>query len=688
MGCSYSKEMFGKCFTVEAMAGNGEKKSRRRRRRKTNAVKTDQAVRAAVLIQKWYRRHLALIEARHRCTWTIFQSLEYHGEQDQLKLYNFFNNMLTHLPDIQPQLVNIVRNGSPKSNRFKDEQSDELLWESVEVEAGYKGPHINRPVSRLDLDVLLHAFKMKKQLHARYVLQILHQAKLYFQKQLNINQVSTATSGAVTVCGDLHGKLDDLYVIFHKNGLPSLSNPYVFNGDFVDRGKFSVEVFLLLLVCVMVNPGSTYLNRGNHEDHVMNLRYGFVKEVTVKYKVHATKILSFFEEAFAWLPLATLIDRKVLVVHGGISNETDLEYIQRIDRHKYLTLLRSPEDDDDDNDSQGPIGGNSSEWRQVLDILWSDPVSQNGCTPNEFRGGGTYFGPDVTKDVLKKHKLQLLIRSHECKTDGYEFCHQNKCLTVFSASNYYEMGSNRGAYAKLVGKELIPQLVQYTAGNVRRLSLQDRLTQVEKSAIIKLKEMIYSSKTLLLKEFRQCDSDNSGRISVNDWCNVMAKTVQLNLPWRMLKDRLVKTDEDNDVIYATTFEEFSLEHNKYSSTGAGRVGGGTIAGNVGGVMELLYKNKSNLETIFRLMDKDNSGHVTMEEFEGACRILSSHLNQPISQEQMKQLANSIDINNDGIIEFNEFLEAFRLVDRSMMVIDVETNETELQNERNFNNNHN
>lgn len=148
-----------------------------------------------------------------------------------------------------------------------------------------------------------------------------------------------------------------------QNGLPSVDNCYVFNGDFVDRGKKGLEVLLILLVCLLIYPGGVYLNRGNHEDAVMNHRYGFTREVHQKYRHNAERLLKLIDQVYRHLPLGTLINNKIFVVHGGISDSTDLDLLNSVRRSKYISILRPPISAD--VLSMGTDSVNKLEWKQV-----------------------------------------------------------------------------------------------------------------------------------------------------------------------------------------------------------------------------------------------------------------------------------------------------------------------------------
>ncbi|XP_014248731.1 serine/threonine-protein phosphatase rdgC isoform X3 [Cimex lectularius] len=637
--------------------------------------KAERSMKAAILIQQWYRRYLARMEVRRRYTWTIFQSIEYQGEQDQVKLYNFFNALLTHIPTTGANNQLAGSDATSKSSstvvkerpmrpdttvetRYEDESPSEASSPTSRTETNYRGIHLGFPMQRKDFDNLIESFRKKKQhrLHAKYVAGILKQAAQHLKKMPNLNQVTTGISKQVTICGDLHGKLDDLLVIFYKNGLPSAENPYIFNGDFVDRGRKGMEVFLLLLTCMLVFPDGIYLNRGNHEDHVMNTRYGFIREVKLKYKHNAERLLKLIETVYRWLPLGTLVNNKVLIVHGGISDSTDIEWLKTIDRQKYLSLLRPPVIDGVVTTSENV---NKLEWKQVFDILWSDPQRSDGCVPNSLRGAGTYFGPDVTEKFLNKHNLLYLVRSHECKPDGYEIVHGDKVITIFSASNYYETGSNKGAYLKLVGPELKRHFVQFTAGpkasTAGMLTFRQRVSLIETSAIRELVSKVHSSKNKLLQEFALVDPNATGLINVSDWCIILEKITGLSLPWRMLRTKLATLDPTTGLVqYMTTFQE-NITKRESDTT----------------VVETLYKNKSSLEAIFRIIDKDNSGYISVEEFKDACQLIGEHLDQ--STETAVDICKSMDMNKDGLVDLNEFLETFRLVE-SQHSIELESEE--------------
>ncbi|NWU63229.1 PPE1 phosphatase, partial [Pterocles burchelli] len=604
-------------------------------------------IRAAILIQNWYRFTMARIEMRRRYSLSIFQSIEYADEQDQLQLSNFFTFMLDHCT--HPDSVSHIFTG-PSVSQVVDEGLYLTEFEKrIDVPDSYYGPRLSFPLTVEDANALLHAFRNEQLLHARYVLQLLCETRRVLKEMPNITHLSTSYSKEITVCGDLHGNLDDLLLIFYKNGLPSEQNRYVFNGDFVDRGKNSMEILIILFAFLLIYPNDLHLNRGNHEDYIMNLRYGFTKEVSKKYKDHGKEILYLLRDVFSWLPLATIIDSKVLILHGGISDTTDLDFLNALERNKLKSLMRPPKSVRDRQDQVKERIATTRPSKHTLDILWSDPRSQNGCTPNKCRGGGCYFGPDVTAKLFERYNLKMLIRSHEFKPEGYEISHGGKVITIFSASNYYEEGSNWGAYIKL-NPELIPRFVQYRVSKyTRRQNLRERVGTIESSALKSLREIIYAHRSELTSAFVQYDLNGTGWISVNDWAAAMESVLQMELPWRMLRSQLAQINPDGEVDFMSCFYDLKIGPPTKEVQPA--------------LAETLCRYRKDLEIIFNVIDKDHSGLISLEEFGQTWKLFTSHLGIDVDNESLDKLVLSIDYNKDGYIDFSEFLEAFHVVHR-------------------------
>ena len=142
--------------------------------------------------------------------------------------------------------------------------------QEIQVPDSYDGPVLQGLVTLEFFMQLLEALKNEKRLHKKYLYQIMDQAKTLLEKDQAIVDITIPKDSKLTVCGDVHGQFYDLLKIFELNGLPSPTNMYLWNGDFVDRGSFSVEVMLTLLTLKVLYPKSVYLSRGNHETDSMN----------------------------------------------------------------------------------------------------------------------------------------------------------------------------------------------------------------------------------------------------------------------------------------------------------------------------------------------------------------------------------------------------------------------------------
>ena len=214
---------------------------------------------------------------------------------------------------------------------------------------------------------------------------------------------------------------------------------YLFLGDYVDRGKHSLETIVLLLALKLQFPSRVFLVRGNHESPEVNARDGFLHECVQRLGGRAEGIAAWrrFNLLFEWLPMGALINGCILGVHGGIGRE-----------------IQSPRQI---SEMARPLRMGGAYAQQMLDLLWSDPTSSDAVTGvhiNDERGSPVVcFGPDRVKSFLEANGLSLILRAHECVMDGFQRFAGGKLITVFSATNYCNRWANAGAIL-LVGKDL------------------------------------------------------------------------------------------------------------------------------------------------------------------------------------------------------------------------------------------
>lgn len=187
--------------------------------------------------------------------------------------------------------------------------------------------------------------------------------------------------------GDVHGQYSDLLRLFEYGGFPPRSN-YLFLGDYVDRGKQSLETICLLLAYKIKYPKNFFLLRGNHECASINRIYGFYDECKRRFNV---KLWKLFTDCFNCLPVAALIDEKIICMHGGLSPE--LHNLNQIKN------LRRP--------CEVPENG------LLCDLLWSDPSCDIQGWGESERGVSYTFGADRVKEFLQKHDLDLICRAHQ-----------------------------------------------------------------------------------------------------------------------------------------------------------------------------------------------------------------------------------------------------------------------------------
>ncbi|KAF0694740.1 Aste57867_14416 [Aphanomyces stellatus] len=416
---------------------------------------------AANRIKCCLRAHLAYRLFRtqlHFHTWSLLETLQEH---QTVKIVKIIRSTIS---------VNELASLAPSYEERINPETTHLVEES------YRGVHLGFPLTENQVLKLSDAFRSGLLLHGVYVTELVQEV-LNRPPRGTMTHVQIPKGVELIVVGDLHGQFEDLMTIFDRKGVPSRHLWYVFNGDFVDRGLHGVEVICTLLSYWLLYPDFVFLNRGNHEASVLNQVFGFGDELKKKYPDFPT-LFDMFESVFNTLPLCTLVQDSVFIVHGGLPCEpgVTLKDIQAIDHLREI-----------------PTNNLTTRGDQIFsELMWNDPQPMDGKTTSK-RGCGFEFGPNVTKRFCDLNRLRLIIRSHESHEEGFEIVHDGLVLSVFSASSYCGFQTNKGAYVVLTD-ELKPYVVQYHSQALQKFTStrnwRTQASRFEERTLWSLRELI------------------------------------------------------------------------------------------------------------------------------------------------------------------------------------------------------
>jgi len=272
-----------------------------------------------------------------------------------------------------------------------------------------------------DFDSVLQLAEAGDLIPEHLIISLLMKMMEVLSKENNIVEIN----GSVNVCGDIHGQLFDLLELFKATNF-DINNMgvYLFLGDYVDRGRFSIETFAYLSVLKIKFPTKIFLLRGNHESRQVNQMYGFYNQSITNYG--HSGVWSLANEVFDFLPMAALVNDNVFCVHGGLSPKISLiESLSVLNRRKELP-------------SRGPLA----------DICWSDPENILEWHENQ-RGAGYLFGKPQVDAFCHNNKLEFVARSHQIVDEGFKWYFDNKLCTVWSAPNYMYRFNNKASVLRV-----------------------------------------------------------------------------------------------------------------------------------------------------------------------------------------------------------------------------------------------
>jgi len=701
-------------------------------------TKFDQKTKDATMIQGLGRIADARNRTHKELVSTAFNRLDADDEARQLLRQS---NLAT-------TALGLTLNRSPPTQGALDKWAQEA--QAVVVSESYEGATLSLPITEDQVWALMKSFIEGRTLHFKYATLLLTAFMKWAEELPSLIELSVPENSRLTVIGDTHGQLEDLYTIFSLNGVPSPTNLYIANGDFVDRGAKGVEITLSLMawcLCLaptLMGPGTPIpclLHRGNHEGHSQNASGGFMTEVLLKYSFGtggshsiALSVYDAFQAAFHAMPLASTISPagaqecergvavqltakeeeaehlvhhdhsaspltpcggvttpyktlapppppfplvsppstppppRVFVVHGGLFNEStvSLKHISEVSRKRDI-----------------PYGAHLSFSDKVFeDLMWSDPrLGLHTPSPSD-RGAGVFFGANTTRTFCALNALSLVVRSHEMVQDGCEWMHDGQLVTVFSASRYTGKGDNKGGFITFdsnlrfsttsfmalplhatmprnwsgsVG--LLPAVKPHfpalraescgkapTSSSAQDKSLQELVRRMIMERIILRKSDLYFFYSD--RAHHEVSREFDGTVSKCTWAEGLKTVLALDLPWLGLAPTLASIEPNGRINYSKFLDRYSIAMRPQDLSWMEAI--------LEKILGALLESYHSLEAVFRHIDVDDSGSISISELEKVLVNLQLGLTRP----QILIIMNSLDIDRDGQIKFTEFSKRF------------------------------
>eukprot|EP00930_Biecheleria_cincta_P003021 TRINITY_DN103963_c0_g1_i1.p1 TRINITY_DN103963_c0_g1~~TRINITY_DN103963_c0_g1_i1.p1 ORF type:complete len:921 (+),score=212.05 TRINITY_DN103963_c0_g1_i1:74-2836(+) len=487
----------------------------------------------------------------------------------------------------------------------------------------YTGHRIPVPMTHEGAKALLEHFLNngdRSKLHKKQVMYLIDEFFQAYRDRHRLPVVRTEVAkpaGRLIVVGDTHGQLADVLYIIYQLGPPTATNRYLFNGDMVDRGQQGVEILLILYSFFLADPESIILHRGNHENEDMNALDldsggGFADEVMQKYDL---EVYRNFANSFRALSLCSVINQEVFVVHGGLTRvkSLTLDYIDSIP----FTECTAP-----------PPTTTVVKEQIFSDLVWSDPVDNDGKFKSD-RGVGIKFGGDVTTKFCSQNRLRFMVRSHQVPEDGRGFFkqHSDRCVTVFSASNYCGDGGNFGAVIVLSAAtfpryeicehyapalEEMPSFVKSGQKNWSQISTDQQKGGAE-TARTGRREKEFTRMIVAVIENKPQIWDHmianalGNKLARPRWIELMGAVIDSSYPWEEAALHWGLFDEKEQTVDMTKFLGrwiVHIESDGYSSF---------VNAAIKYAFEAIMGMDMDLQKTLQLFDKDGDGTVDLRE---------------------------------------------------------------------------